>query len=110
MAVARQQGVHHCRRHGPHDLITQAQQIEFDTGGYIVWSWRNQVDAYSKKTTGYKLDKLGGPIGRMYFKDVYFERSYHQYRSDRGPGPAPSRGPLCRCALASIVDVDRGGP
>ncbi len=54
------------------DLITQAQQIEFDTGGYIVWSWRNQVDAYSKKTTGYKLDKLGGPIGRMYFKDVYF--------------------------------------
>ena len=54
------------------DLISQAQKIEYDTGGYIVWSWRNQVDAYSKKTTGYKLDKLGGPIGRMYFKDVYF--------------------------------------
>ena len=54
------------------ELITQAQQIEFDTGGYIIWSWRNQVDAYSKTTTGYKLDKLGGPIGRMYFKDVYF--------------------------------------
>jgi len=53
-------------------LIAQAQQIEFDTGGYIVWSWRNQVDAYSKTTTGYKLDKLGGPIGRMYFKEVYF--------------------------------------
>ena len=54
------------------ELISQAQQIEFDTGGYIVWSWRNQVDAYSKTTTGYKLDKLGGPIGRMYFKEVYF--------------------------------------
>ena len=54
------------------ELITQAQQIEFDEGGYIIWSWRNQVDAYSKTTTGYKLDKLGGPIGRMYFKDVYF--------------------------------------
>ncbi len=54
------------------ELIGQAQQIEFDTGGYIIWSWRNQVDAYSKTTTGYKLDKLGGPIGRMYFKDVYF--------------------------------------
>jgi peptide/nickel transport system substrate-binding protein len=53
-------------------LITQAQQLEFDEGGYIIWSWRNQVDAYSKTTTGYKLDKLGGPIGRMYFKDVYF--------------------------------------
>jgi peptide/nickel transport system substrate-binding protein len=54
------------------DLIGQAQKIEYDTGGYIIWAWRNQVDAYSKKTTGYKLDKLGGPIGRMYFKDVYF--------------------------------------
>ena len=50
----------------------QAQQIEYDEGGYIIWSWRNQVDAYSKTTTGYKLDKLGGPVGRMYFKDVYF--------------------------------------
>jgi peptide/nickel transport system substrate-binding protein len=54
------------------DLISQAQQIEFEQGGYIVWAWRNQVDAYSKTTTGYKLDKLGGPVGRMYFKDVYF--------------------------------------
>lgn len=53
-------------------LISQAQQIEHDTGGYIVWAWRNQVDAYSTTTTGYKLDKLGGPVGRMYFKDVYF--------------------------------------
>jgi peptide/nickel transport system substrate-binding protein len=54
------------------ELISQAQQIEYDTGGYIIWSWRNQTDAYSKTTTGYKLDKYGGPIGRMYFKDVYF--------------------------------------
>ena len=53
-------------------LLSQAQQIEHDTGGYIVWSWRNQVDAHSTTTTGYKLDKLGGPVGRMYFKDVYF--------------------------------------
>ncbi len=53
-------------------LVSQAQQIEFDTGGYIIWSFRNQTDAYSKTTTGYKLDKLGGPVGRMYFKDVYF--------------------------------------
>jgi peptide/nickel transport system substrate-binding protein len=53
-------------------LIAQAQEIEFNEGGYIIWAWRNQVDAYSTTTTGYKLDKLGGPIGRMYFKDVYF--------------------------------------
>jgi len=53
-------------------LIAQAQEIEYNEGGYIIWAWRNQVDAYSKTTTGYKLDKLGGPVGRMYFKDVYF--------------------------------------
>jgi peptide/nickel transport system substrate-binding protein len=53
-------------------LIAQAQEIEYNEGGYIVWSWRNQIDAHSETTTGYKLDKLGGPIGRMYFKDVYF--------------------------------------
>ncbi len=53
-------------------LIAQAQEIEHNEGGLIVWSWRNQVDAYSETTTGYKLDKLGGPVGRMYFKDVYF--------------------------------------
>jgi peptide/nickel transport system substrate-binding protein len=53
-------------------LISQAQEIEFNEGGYIIWSFRNQVDAYSTTTTGYKLDKLGGPVGRMYFKDVYF--------------------------------------
>jgi len=53
-------------------LISQAQEIEYNEGGYIIWAWRNQVDAYSTTTTGYKLDKLGGPVGRMYFKDVYF--------------------------------------
>jgi len=53
-------------------LIAQAQEIEYNEGGYIIWAWRNQLDAYSETTTGYKLDKLAGPIGRMYFKDVYF--------------------------------------
>ncbi|MBN2204040.1 MAG: peptide ABC transporter substrate-binding protein, partial [Thermoleophilia bacterium] len=53
-------------------LISQAQEIEYNEGGYIIWSWRNQLDAYSETTTGYKLDKLAGPIGRMYFKEVYF--------------------------------------
>jgi peptide/nickel transport system substrate-binding protein len=53
-------------------LIAQAQEIEYNEGGYIIWAWRNQIDAYSTAITGLKLDKLGGPIGRMYFKDVYF--------------------------------------
>ena len=60
------------RRDKRNELISQAQQIEYDEGGYIIWAFRNQVDAHSTTTTGYKLDKLGGPVGRMYFKDVYF--------------------------------------
>ena len=100
------------------ELITQAQQIEFDTGGYIIWSWRNQVDAYSKTTTGYKLDKLGGPIGRMYFKDVYFVRADREVRQRpraRGSGPAPAarsrrRAPPRRSADRSADRGDRVTP
>ena len=54
------------------ELVAAAQEIEYNEGGYIIWAWRNQVDAYSTKITGLKMDKLAGPIGRMYFKDVYF--------------------------------------
>ena len=72
------------------DLIGQAQQIEYDTGGYIIWAWRNQVDAYSKTTTGYKLDKLGGPIGRMYFKDVYFVELIASTAAAAGAGHVPA--------------------
>ncbi len=31
-------------------LIAQAQEIEYNEGGYIVWSWRNQIDAYSRRS------------------------------------------------------------
>ncbi|NYE01324.1 peptide/nickel transport system substrate-binding protein [Kineosphaera limosa] len=36
------------------ELQRQAQQIEFDRGGFIIWGFRNQVDAYSNLTTGLK--------------------------------------------------------
>ena len=56
------------------ELIGQAQTIEFNEGGMIIWSFRNQVDAYSEKITGIQQDKLGMPLGRwgMSFKNVYF--------------------------------------
>jgi len=54
------------------ELIGQAATMEYETGGYIIWSWRNQVDAYSDKITGVHEDKLGFALGRMQFKDVYF--------------------------------------
>lgn len=54
------------------ELIAQAQEIEYNEGGYIVWSFRNQVDAYSAKIAGLNEDKLGAALGQFGFKDVYF--------------------------------------
>jgi peptide/nickel transport system substrate-binding protein len=54
------------------ELIAQAQEIEYNEGGYIIWAFRNQVDAYSDKITGLKPDKSGVPLGQWGFKDVYF--------------------------------------
>ena len=54
------------------ELIGQAQQIEFDEGGFILWAWRNQIDAYSDTIAGLATDKLGVPLTTFGFKDVYF--------------------------------------
>lgn len=33
-------------------LLRDAQQLEYDEGGYIIWAFKNQVDAYSQFITG----------------------------------------------------------
>ena len=33
-------------------LLQDAQRIEHERGGYIVWAFKNQVDAYSNSVTG----------------------------------------------------------
>ncbi len=56
------------------ELIGQAQTIEHNEGGYIIWAFRNQVDAYSSKVAGLAPDKLGVALGRfgLSFKNAYF--------------------------------------
>ncbi|HET6476812.1 MAG TPA: ABC transporter substrate-binding protein [Thermoleophilia bacterium] len=54
------------------ELIAQAQEIEYNEGGYIIWAFRNQVDAGSEKVAGLKTSRLGVPVGNFGFKDVYF--------------------------------------
>jgi peptide/nickel transport system substrate-binding protein len=39
------------------ELLKQAQKIEYDTGGHIIWGFKNQVDAYSAKVTGFVPDR-----------------------------------------------------
>ena len=54
------------------ELIGQAQTIEFNEGGYIIWAFRNQVDANSDKIAGLVKSKMGIALGNFGFKDVYF--------------------------------------
>jgi peptide/nickel transport system substrate-binding protein len=53
-------------------LLHQAQQIEYTTGGYIIPYFSNQIDAYSSKLTGFVEAKSGFPLGNYWFKNVGF--------------------------------------
>jgi peptide/nickel transport system substrate-binding protein len=44
-------------------IIHQMQQIEYDSGGYIVWGFYNLVDAYSSKVVGLHPSKGTLPLG-----------------------------------------------
>lgn len=53
------------------DLIKQAQAIEFERGGYIVWGFPNSVDAHSTKVHGFEPDKSGIPLTGFRFRQVW---------------------------------------
>lgn len=53
-------------------LVHEAQKIEYDQGGYIIWGFRNQVDAYSAKVAGFEPAKTGTPLGNYNFAIVHF--------------------------------------
>ena len=44
------------------ELIAEASTIEYEEGGYIIWSFNNQTDAYSEKVAGLTPDKGGDPV------------------------------------------------
>jgi peptide/nickel transport system substrate-binding protein len=52
-------------------LLQDAQQIEYDRGGYLVWGFKNQVDAFSSKVTGFVPDR-GLPLSSFQFRAVSF--------------------------------------
>jgi len=52
-------------------LLQDAQQIEYDRGGYLVWGFKNQVDAFSSKVTGFVPDR-GLPLSSFQFRTVSF--------------------------------------
>jgi peptide/nickel transport system substrate-binding protein len=54
------------------DLLKQAQKIEWERGGLIVWSFSNQVDAYSTTVGGFQPAKSGFPLTNYGFGRVGF--------------------------------------
>jgi peptide/nickel transport system substrate-binding protein len=53
-------------------IIGEAMTIEYNTGGYIIPYFSNQIDAYSAKVGGFVEAKSGFPLGNYWFKNVGF--------------------------------------
>jgi peptide/nickel transport system substrate-binding protein len=53
-------------------ILQEAAKIEYETGGYIIPYFSNQIDAYSAKVGGFVEAKSGFPLGNYWFKNVGF--------------------------------------
>lgn len=58
--------------HSRTQLLGEAQKIEYDSGGYIIPYFSNQIDAYSSKLTGFVPSKTGVPLSSYNLKAVGF--------------------------------------
>jgi peptide/nickel transport system substrate-binding protein len=54
------------------ELLHETQQLMYDSGGYIIWGFRNIVDAYSSKVTGFVPDRSGINLTEYGFREVSF--------------------------------------
>jgi peptide/nickel transport system substrate-binding protein len=54
------------------DILHEAQMLQWNEGGYIVWGFDNLLDAYSAKLSGFTPAKSGFPLGNYGFKEVGF--------------------------------------
>jgi peptide/nickel transport system substrate-binding protein len=54
------------------ELLHEAQKIEWERGGYIVWSFSNQVDAYNTNVGGFRPAGSGFPLTNYGFGRVGF--------------------------------------
>lgn len=54
------------------ELVQAAQRIEYESGGYIIWGFTNQVDAYNVRLSGFQPDRSGLPLSGYKFREVRF--------------------------------------
>ncbi|MFI6574278.1 ABC transporter substrate-binding protein [Nocardiopsis sp. NPDC050513] len=55
-------------------LIRQAQRIEYEEGGYIVWGFVNLLDAHSSRLNGLAPAVSGHPLGSYSFHEMWMEQ------------------------------------
>jgi len=56
------------------ELVHEMQRIQYDRGGYLIWSFQNGVDAYSDKLGGIQpIDETGWGLGRCQLHKLYFK-------------------------------------
>jgi peptide/nickel transport system substrate-binding protein len=55
------------------EILHEAQEIEYESGGYIIWGFNNQIDAYSDQLTGFEPDRSGIPLTSYTFRQVSFK-------------------------------------
>jgi peptide/nickel transport system substrate-binding protein len=53
-------------------ILHDAQQMQYEEGGYIIPYFSNIIDAYSAKLGGFTEAKSGFPFGNYWFKNIGF--------------------------------------
>jgi peptide/nickel transport system substrate-binding protein len=54
------------------DILHEAQQMQYEQGGYIIQYFSNIIDAHSAKLGGFVEAKSGFPFGNYWFKNIGF--------------------------------------
>ncbi len=52
------------------EILHEAERMEYDSGGYMIPYFSNQIDAYTGKMGGFAEAKSGFPLGNYWFKNV----------------------------------------
>ncbi|TQN32466.1 peptide/nickel transport system substrate-binding protein [Haloactinospora alba] len=54
------------------ELLHQAQRIEHERGGYIIWGFANTVDGFNANVNGFEPSVTGNPLSSYGFRRVWF--------------------------------------
>ncbi|WP_151952727.1 ABC transporter substrate-binding protein [Brevibacterium sp. Marseille-P9724] len=56
-------------------IVQEGQKQQYEEGGYIIWGFANQVDAYQKYVGGLTESATGIPLSSFRFRDVWIAKA-----------------------------------